>query len=153
MSNRQWNFFFGEWGAIAATLVLVIGVGAALRWTMSLDEKTERLPASVVTVSPIDRITAQPLRSDRHMAVLDINCADHGERPQLQTKSAHVRILTRGCEVVSVSNQTNGFEATVFPLGKNRVTTDHVSLAPGLNQIVIQSKDSPGPISLSVAYQ
>lgn len=88
--------------------------------------------------------------------VMEIDCSDIAERPPVTLKTNHIRLKTKGCKPLSIFNQDNGFEATLFELGENKYSTDYISLAEGENQLVIlrdEGDDYPIAISLSVLSQ
>jgi hypothetical protein len=83
--------------------------------------------------------------------VMEIDCSDISERPPVTVKSHHLRIKTKGCKPLSIFNQNNDFEATLFELGQQSYSTDYISLAKGENQLVIMRDDGSNyPIAISL---
>lgn len=107
-----------------------------------LVETSDRSPASVQT-----QFSANPIDNHGQQA-LDFTLPCDGST-KFSKSVVQVRLIGSLCgptsrkavkrEIASteIRNEANGFSATVFPAGKNKFTTDYMSLAPGSNRIRI----------------
>lgn len=107
--------------------------------------KLVRLPASL----PLRKVFEPPVKAQEpvRMDVVDLPCWDKTIQPPTSQKSLGrwIRITGKACsadeesvESVMVSNDSNGYMATVFSAQSGVMTTDFIPLETGKNEIRIR---------------
>lgn len=128
---------------ITMALVLVVGVPAFFSVVHAptnlreegLQIESSRGPASVVTSSE----TSQFAKAE----TLSFDCNKEWRGQEL--KATHLRIKAINCEgKAQVTNQSNGFTASLVYAKKAEFTTDFIDLVEGKNDLVISAIDSKG---------
>ena len=143
-------------GVYSLTLFLVMAFGLILVSTMGLNDVPDELSMDNLVVQ---RNVASILPSTVETqamggiapVVMEIDCSDISERPPVTVKTNHLRLKTKGCKPMSIFNQNNEFQATLFELGSQAFSTDYISLAQGENHLVILRDEGDSyPIAISL---
>jgi hypothetical protein len=124
-------------------------IAVALTGTFGAFVFGERPTAVAVTKAKAKRRPAQ-LDPAAKPHVLPLECWDKLTQVKVPPGTKWVRITGKVCggavglDEIQISNQTNHFEATIFPLGDG-LTTDLVPLHEGLNQLTFTIAHEGGP--------
>ncbi|PIS11327.1 MAG: hypothetical protein COT73_04625 [Bdellovibrio sp. CG10_big_fil_rev_8_21_14_0_10_47_8] len=139
--------------SITLLLVAMLGVPALYSTMREPRAKTEvsleegrllsaRTPASIMTegaVLPVrNSVKSKPL-------TLNYSCSDFEEDQEVDANL--LRLRGPSCiQEMSITNQTNGFTASIISLKENGFTTDFIDLSPGENTLEIKGINSEGKV-------
>jgi len=152
-------------GIYSFTFLLVLAMGFGVYLSMGIDSLIRTSPTKSPGQNPSERrIPASVELGSSGVAdplglapvSLEVYCSDVSARPTFAVKTSHLRLKTKNCEMKSVTNETNGFQATLFEVGKRKYSSDYISLAGGENQIsMVRLVEGAAPvvIRLSVVSQ
>jgi hypothetical protein len=113
-----------------------------------------RLPASLPAQLPgkipgvfVPQVKApDPVRMD----VVKVPCWDSSHLHEQDIDARWIRLVGKACqndvpaESITIRNQANGYEATVFNANRGSFTTDFIPLEPGKNEVLIRFESEPG---------
>lgn len=151
-----------EFGPLPFSMALFFLLGLVLVASMRLDPpsnytKKESADRDIASVqSPWDLIRPTSVK-----AVLpgpeevSLDCSKENKRPPFVSKSPFIRLELTGCDLQSVTNNKNNYEASLFKLNDLRSSTDFISLAEGTNEVVIEAlvDEAPVQLRLEIVYQ
>jgi len=117
-----------------------------------------RLPAALPAALPSIQVPvnlpmfnqAEKVQEPIKIETLALSCWDVSQGQSMTTSARWVRLVGRACaetlktESWQVSNQSNGFSATVFAPASKQLTTDYIPLAAGKNEIRFAVLDADG---------
>lgn len=89
------------------------------------------------------------------MITFDISCAK-ASAINISAEGSYIQLKGRDCskgtakKPMTITNKTNGFQASIFGLNKNEYQTDLIQLKKGDNQISIQFESADGVFEESV---
>ena len=140
--NRQHRKF------LSVTILVVLMFGAMdmislLAEPVYLDDGMtvafDRKPASIDA--------EEVLEESPKNAIADFSCIENSQK--LEVDGGRVRIRSNSCESFKISdfaitNVSNGYTASVFPIKNNEFTTDFIDLKYGENQVEIKMRTIDG---------
>lgn len=111
-----------------------------------------RAPASLGPLIAVEPRNLLPSKADTSASLMEWNwnCGDP-QRGETQVAASLLRFKGRACGVpdfgddkVTLTNETNGFEASIFSKGKSAYETDLIQLREGPNRIRLEYVNSAG---------
>lgn len=68
--------------------------------------------------------------------LIEVNCLKKNKKISIRTKALNTRLVFQHCkEITEILNETNKNQGSLFSIGKNKWTSDYISLKEGLNKI------------------
>jgi hypothetical protein len=144
------------------TIIIVLAVGSIIYVnttsrapeSFSIDGRSEELVAETRGLASVGEsvynnstISALKLAKSEILETIDLSCLKSATVYNLKTIAKQVRLRARNCsghslllDETSMVNRASGVSATIFALGKNRFTSDYLSLSEGENEIWVQAK-------------
>ena len=154
-----------KFGPVSFTAALVLFLGLLLFSTMRVEVPSQQRHASglstargIASVMPAMEWMSFSSGENKPLAGLqdvELDCSVQSERPPFVSRSPFIRIVLKGCDARKVTNTRNLFEATLFQFGEKHSSSDYISLAPGVNEISMET-ESGGETSylkLVILYQ
>ncbi len=141
--------------ALTLALVVILGMGSLFNMARAPDavmaktqNAAQRLPASLPLALPANKLVSALSQTE----TLDWSCGDAAKNVEVSTN--RLRVKGRGCgkETLSIINETNGLNATVFESEKG-YSTEYMDLSMGKNEILfhwLNKKGEPQKTQLTV---
>lgn len=142
-----------DWKIIATLGFLVATVAVPTVASLVAPEDTPAMATPNMEVrqnkDDSSREPASTKKDDAHVISFDVSCAK-GKSFTFNAQGSYIQLKGRDCtkttskKPMTITNKSNGFQASIFEVSKNEYQTDLIQLQNGENQISVKFESAAG---------